>query len=237
MGYSTDLFGTLKTNRQMTLDEKNFLTKFADTRRMARKVDTKYGVEGEFYVDGSGMMGQDNEDNIINYNTPPKTQPSLWCQWVPTEDGRGIEWDGNEKFYKYVEWLQYLIDRVFPYILEDGDEPLVLNGEIEWRGEEDDDIGRIVVKDNKVTTLFGEITYPEQGTTRVFFVTDGPIVDGDNAQNEELHETLEQAEKHAESMTDPRIRVCIVRNAFREADGWNYDDLSNTFETIKTIKE
>lgn len=159
MGYTTDLYGTLKFNRQLTVGEKNYLEKFSDTRRMARNVDNKYGVEGEFYVDGEGPMGQGNEDNIIDYNAPPKTQPGLWCQWVPTEDGNGLGWNGMEKFYHYVEWLEYLIKSVFPWILEDGDEPLVLNGEIEWYGEDREDMGKIVVKNNEVTALEARVVY------------------------------------------------------------------------------
>lgn len=159
MGYSTDLFGTLKTNRQMTVDEMNFLKKFNETRRMGRNVGPEYGEEGEFFVDGSGDFGQGADDNVINHNVPPSTQPGLWCQWVPTEDGRGIEWDGNEKFYHYVEWLQYIIDHVFPHILKDGDEPLVLNGEIEWAGEDREDMGKIEVKDNVIRVYEARISY------------------------------------------------------------------------------
>ena len=159
MGYTTDLYGTLKFNRQLTVSEKNYLEKFANTRRMARNVDNMYGVEGEFYVGGEGLLGQDREDNVIEYNRPPKTQPGLWCQWVPTEDGFGLEWDGNEKFYYYVEWLEYLIKSVFPWILEDGDEPLVLNGEIEWYGEDREDMGKIIVHNNVVTTKEAKVVY------------------------------------------------------------------------------
>jgi hypothetical protein len=32
--------------------------------------------------------------------------PGFWCQWVPSADGCGIEWDGGEKFYAYDKWLQ-----------------------------------------------------------------------------------------------------------------------------------
>lgn len=159
MGYTTDLCGTLKFNRQLTVSEKNYLEKFANTRRMARNVDNVYGVEGEFYVDGEGPFGQDREDNVIDYNRPPKTQPGLWCQWAPTEDGYGLEWDGNEKFYNYVEWLEYLMNKVFPWILEDGDEPLVLNGEIEWYGEDREDMGKIFVHNNVVTTKEAKVVY------------------------------------------------------------------------------
>lgn len=70
---------------------------------------------------------------------------------------------------------------------------------------------------------------------RVFFVTDSSI------DNEELHETLEQAQNfEVQDEKTKRIRVCLVRNAYRElplGKSWNYNDLSDTFETIKTLKE
>lgn len=152
MGYTTDFNGTLKLNKQLSQEDKTFLTKLAETRRMARNVEG-FGVEGEFYVDGGGVFGQGQEDNIIDHNRPPSTQPGLWLQWVPTEDGMGIEWDGGEKFYNYVEWLEYLIENIL------APRGYVLNGEIDWAGEESGDLGRIVVKDNIVTTLRGTVTY------------------------------------------------------------------------------
>ena len=156
MGYSTDFDGTLKLNKKLSEEDHKFLTKLAETRRMARKVDAKYGVEGEFYVDGEGMFGQDQEDNVIDHNRPPSTQPSLWLQWVPTEDGMGIEWDGGEKFYNYVEWLEYLIEKIL--------EPrgYIMNGEVYWYGEDREDIGIIKVKDNQVSTYLGQLKYEEE---------------------------------------------------------------------------
>lgn len=145
MGYTTDFEGTLKLNKTLTAEDKTFLEKLASTRRMARNVEG-YGVDGEFYVDGTGFMGQGNDDNIINHNRPPRTQPSLWLQWVPTQDGNGIEWDGGEKFYEYVEWLEYLIVKIL------APKGYVLNGTVDWQGERDEDKGTITVKDNVVTT-------------------------------------------------------------------------------------
>jgi len=149
MGYSTSFEGQLKFNKQLSLDDHTFLTKLAQTRRMARNVDAKYGVEGEFYVD-------DETTGVIDYNTPPSTQPGLWLDWEPTEDGWYLEWNESEKFYDYVEWLEYLINKIL------APKGYVLNGEITWQGEEPDDIGKIIVKDNKVTTMQGEIIYKEE---------------------------------------------------------------------------
>lgn len=146
MGYTTDFEGRFNLDRKLDDDTFDFLTKFNDTRRMKRNVDAEYGVEGEFYVDGEGDFGQDESNDIIDYNMPPSTQPGLWCQWCPTDDREGIEWDGNEKFYAYLEWLNYIIKN---FLAPKG---YVLNGEVSWEGEERTDTGVIRVLNNKVTT-------------------------------------------------------------------------------------
>ena len=144
MGYTTDFRGSFEITPKLSNEDRIFLTKLAQTRRMQRKLDSKYGVEGEFFVDGAGDFGQDEDKSITDYNRPPRTQPSLWLQWIPNEDGSELEWDGNEKFYSYIEWLQYLITNIFK------PKGYKLNGTVEWRGEDWDDTGSIVVKDNKI---------------------------------------------------------------------------------------
>lgn len=113
-----------------------------------------YGEFGEYYVGDNDRLG------VKDYNTPPGKksygddsnvgQPGLWCQWVVRDDDT-LVWDGGEKFYAYVEWLEYLIENFFK------DWGVLLNGEIEWQGEEMSDRGQIVVKDNVVETY--EVTY------------------------------------------------------------------------------
>jgi hypothetical protein len=142
MGYSTDFFGVFNVTPKLKQEDNEFLTKLAQTRRMKRDV-TKlppgyWGVEGEFYVDGEGDYGQTKDASVIDYNTPPSTQPGLWLQWIPSDDGETIQWDGGEKFYNYVEWLEYLIEMIL------SPRGYVLNGEVEWQGEETDDRGKIV---------------------------------------------------------------------------------------------
>lgn len=144
MGYTTEFEGCFSLNKELDDVTFDFLKKLNETRRMARNVNAKYGVEGEFYVDGGGMCGQAHEKSIIDFNGAPKTQPGLWCKWTPTEDRRGIEWDGAEKFYAYVEWLEYLISKVL------APRGYVLNGSVKFRGEESDDRGTIKIKDNVV---------------------------------------------------------------------------------------
>jgi hypothetical protein len=160
VGYTTEFEGTFTLNSPLTELEAEYLRKFSGTRRMQRNtaeveklpdpvreaVKLPVSHEGAYFVGGAGWAGQDRDDSIVEYNDPPHGQPGLWCQWVPTEDLKGIEWDGNEKFYSYVEWLEYIIENFLkPW-------GYTLNGEVRWRGEEFSDIGVITVKDNAVST-------------------------------------------------------------------------------------
>ena len=144
MGYTTDFSGQFTIDRPVDQATYDLLYGLATTRRMGRKgLPKENGVEGEFYVDGSDNYGID--DNIIDYNTPPKTQPGLWCQWLIQEDKQTIEWDGGEKFYHYVEWIKYFINSILK------PQKYILNGQVTWQGEDIGDRGLIIIKNNKVT--------------------------------------------------------------------------------------
>jgi hypothetical protein len=145
MGYTTEFQGKFEFNKVLDDATYNMLYGLANTRRMARKIDKKYGVEGEFYFNDLENLGQDHETGVIDYNKPPKTQPSLWCQWTPTKDKKYLQWDQNEKFYEYIKWLQYIIDKILK------PKKYKLNGMVSWRGEHFDDTGTITVKNNKIT--------------------------------------------------------------------------------------
>jgi hypothetical protein len=159
MGYTTDFSGQLSLSRPATQKEIDYINLLCSTRRMKRDVeklkelykgehglDGDYGVEGEFFAKDDGEYGQKNDGTVIDYNSSG-VQPGLWCQWLLTEDGERLEWDGGEKFYHYVEWLRYLIEKFFHKW------DILLNGEIKWQGEDMDDRGKIIVKDNVVETI------------------------------------------------------------------------------------
>ncbi len=144
MGYTTDFSGRFELNKELSPKMEQYLKLFNETRRMERNTDEVFGVQGEFFVFGGGSFGQDHEENVVNFNEPPSTQPSLWNQWTPTDDRMGIEWDGGEKFYHYSDWLVYLIHKV---LAPNG---YVLNGVVTWQGEEIGDVGEIIVENNRV---------------------------------------------------------------------------------------
>lgn len=66
--------------------------------------------------------------------------PRSYCQWEVTHNGDELEWDGGEKFYYPVEWMQWLIDQ-FP--------EHQFSGELIAQGEEAGDAWKLVVKGNK----------------------------------------------------------------------------------------
>jgi len=144
MGYTTDFSGRFELNKELSPKMEQYLKLFNETRRMERNTDEVFGVDGEFFVFGGGSFGQDHEENIVNFNEPPSTQPSLWNQWTPTDDRMGIEWDCGEKFYNYTEWLVYLIHKI---LAPNG---YVLNGVVTWQGEDTGDVGEIFVENNRV---------------------------------------------------------------------------------------
>lgn len=200
MGYSTDFFGSFKLSRPATAEEREYVNRIADTRRMQRDVnklmelykgehgnpfakdktnaDEVYGFKGEYFAKNDGNMGQSSDESIIDFNAASGEiawkdydgdwtkrdemrkainadiikQPGLWCQWR-LDDETTLSWDGSEKFYNYIEWLQYLIVHFF--------EPwgIKVNGEVTWQGEDSNDMGKIIVTDNVIEIYEGEVEY------------------------------------------------------------------------------
>lgn len=167
MGYTTDFTGSFEVTPALKPEHRAYLEAFNNTRRMARdgtivknlpdpvREAAQLPALPDYYVGAAGQShGQQDTPDILNYNKPPRGQPSLWCQWVPSEDGREIVWDGGEKFYEYVLWLRYIINHFLqPWGYR-------VNGTVEWQGEESDDRGRIVVKNNAIKTARPTVTWP-----------------------------------------------------------------------------
>ena len=153
MGYTTDFFGEFDVIPPLTPDQVAYLRAFNNSRRMMRDAEKTenrpdplriavglktVGPEGSYFVNESGWAGQDPGPDVLNRHVSPKGQPSLWCQWVPTDNGEALEWDQGEKFYNYVDWLKYLVSHFLrPW-------GRALSGSITWQGEDLSDMGRIV---------------------------------------------------------------------------------------------
>ena len=145
MGYVTDFEGHFTVTPPITDEE--ILDKFEalKRRRMFRDVEKlakmmnistdecikKYGKHGEFWYDkNDNNFGQNHDESIIDHNSPPPSQPGLWCMWEYDKDVNVIKWDGGDKFYNYIEWIIYIINEIL------APKNYVLNGTVEWSGED-----------------------------------------------------------------------------------------------------
>lgn len=182
-----DYINTFSETRRMRRDVNKLMELYKGKHGNPHPADNTpdgiYGNEGEYFAFDDGNTGQIEDASILDYNAAPgqrgfdansdfnarwsenkkrinagECQPGLWCQWIVREaddDDQNdiLEWDGGEKFYNYVEWLKYMIAHFFSKW------GVILNGEIEWFGEDYNDRGKIVVTDNVVEVFKGRITY------------------------------------------------------------------------------
>jgi hypothetical protein len=153
---------------------------------------------------------------------PPR---SYYCQWVPTEDGAGLEWDQVEKFYDSVEWMAYLIDHLLrPGAVASlaGDPQFagftfdhVLNGVIDADGEARNDRWRLVVNDNVVRRIDAVITFPETlwamhvlGPDDIVAMPDQATAEAKAAEVNAIAEMLRQ--RPTASDLDPHLSAAVI---------------------------
>jgi hypothetical protein len=103
---------------------------------------------GEFRFEGAvpaetilrlmDLAGEDGND------LPGDWPDDGYCQWVLTKDRGGLRWDGNEKFYDYVEWLEAIIANVLKPA------GIGLTGTVGYQGEEIGDSGVLIAEGDTV---------------------------------------------------------------------------------------
>lgn len=106
MGYTTDFLGHIDINPVLNAAEIAYLEAFGLSRRFDRP-GGPYEVPANPYAEAE--VGRDPSVPTEVYNRPAPGQPQLWCQWTPCWDGCCLAFDGGEKFYRPVQWLEYLI--------------------------------------------------------------------------------------------------------------------------------
>lgn len=172
MGYDTIFKGFFLFDRPLTQEQIDYLKKFSETRRTKRDpeiaknmpdplrlaVSLPIGEEAEYFVNGKGCAGQDRDESTIDSNKPPGKQPQLWCQWEPNDKGTRLRWNKAEKFYAYIHWLIYMIDKFFiPWQYK-------LNGKVRYYGEGHGDTGVIIVENNNVYHRY--LSYNKEGRVK-----------------------------------------------------------------------
>lgn len=167
MGYTTEFKGIgFWTEPPLRPEHRAYINAFAERRHMTLRTDeiaagptrTAVGLDAgelgvnvvgdDIHVSTGRPLGDSGGDGcVLGGNSPPPGVPGLWCQWVVDETGH-INWDGGEKFYNYEEWLAFLMERYL------GPWGYVLNGFIDYQGEDGDDFGRIIVANNELRNVF-----------------------------------------------------------------------------------
>jgi hypothetical protein len=188
VGYTTSFSGKVTVTPPLSAAEASFLRRYAHTRHCAHQPGPYTAATPPTQAEIEQYGRQRAELTFSDCPRPGSScgrngdsVPGLWCQWVPggydseTDTYGIIKWDGGEKFYDYVEWMKFIIQHFFmpgawalsgtgPAVPGGAATSLdpaghVLNGVIEWQGEEGSDAGRIVVKDNAVMTQVATRSY------------------------------------------------------------------------------
>ena len=181
MGYTTEFIGKFTFNKKPSAEMKKYINRFAKTRHVKRDVKAikklfpdwedrswkgQLGDSAEYFLQPDNEVRYKKDDRldmtcfyerngIIDDNQPPKSQPGLWCHWIINKNGE-LVWDGGEKFYEYVEWLEYLIKNFF------APEGLILSGRCFYAGERMNDWGYICIENNRVEQIPNDIVVTEQ---------------------------------------------------------------------------
>ena len=182
MSYLTSFVGVLSIDPPLSSAHRRYLEAFAQSRRVCR--DATYtatrpdavrlaaglpiGAEGSFFVGAGGMLGQEGggsmldpggptaaEIGIVDFNRPPIGQPHVWCCWQPTEDGAGLHIPESGAHYEPISWFNYLQHHFLqPW-------GYVVSGEIDYRGDDAVDAGRLSVRDKSLQCTTGNVCGPQ----------------------------------------------------------------------------
>ena len=82
-----------------------------------------------------------------------EAMPEGWCPWKPDDEKTIIADDGTA--YYAEEWLAYIIE----YILKP--KGYLLNGQVDWYGDECEDRGRYIVTDNSIKIQTARFIYED----------------------------------------------------------------------------
>lgn len=79
--------------------------------------------------------------------------PSIHCDFEVNSDATGLVWNGSEKTYEAIDWIQLICD---DFLDEFG---VLANGSLVANGESRGDVWRLDVKDNVVTRVEGRFEF------------------------------------------------------------------------------
>jgi hypothetical protein len=93
--------GHIRVTPPLNAAEYEYLQAFAESRRHSGRSSDPYDVPHHPRDDGP-------TSHTDAYNSPPAGQPSLWCPWHPSCDGRCLVLDTEPGVNAAAAWLGYL---------------------------------------------------------------------------------------------------------------------------------
>tara|TARA_Y100001972_G_C7654795_1_gene329618 strand:+ start:1833 stop:2258 length:426 start_codon:yes stop_codon:yes gene_type:complete len=97
----------------------------------------------------------ERHDSEYEYGNKNREYPSIWCGFEVNE-GDVFEWDTNEKTYMGQEWIRFFVNKVIEWNKE---KEIIVEGEMEWRGQDMGDNGKVKVKYNSGSKMYQIDTY------------------------------------------------------------------------------
>lgn len=168
MSYTVNIHGRFRIDKPLAGAQVEYLQQFSKTERIARHtmvtqatycienqpdpvrnmLGLPVGTEGAYYVGGNAKICRRHSPS-----QPPKGQPSDYCCWTVSNDGKWLEYDtANAPIYSFhSEWLTYLIDH---FMRRWGRK---IHGKVQWQGENPTDTGVIEITSNGVAVHKGRM--------------------------------------------------------------------------------
>ncbi|WP_194150325.1 hypothetical protein [Prescottella subtropica] len=217
MGYTTTFTGEIHVHPPLNEAERAYLHRFSRSRRVDSPLGP-YAFDGE--------TAGDDSNRVVG------GQPGLWCQWVPSDDGSRLVWNGLEKFYRSSAWMRYLIDTflcrgallqhdltdpkpgwAFPDELRQFAFDHTLHGTILASGQ-DGATWRIEVRDNEVSVVETSGPAPIEYT---LFLLPRHTLHALDREFDAAFDIDEYEDEYADRREIPRIVEACVRELFPSA--------------------
>lgn len=155
MGYKIYFDGAIGLVPTLSIAHRNYLREFSDTYRKTlprcdeRLPDTLRNAVGL-------PFGEDGEYCCLRtshgWAPPPASQPSNHCVWAPGSEGSTLVSADDPEYSAYAaEWMEYVMEH---FITPWG---YAGNGSVKWQGDDAYDKGVIIVKDNIVSVILGDV--------------------------------------------------------------------------------
>ena len=156
IGYTTDFTGQFRLDRRLAPEHAAYLRAFNEARHMRLNAKRAETVADHWRVAAGLPVGREGmyctfmtagasaaRGLVLEDASPLGPNTSRYCGWVPTDDDRGIAWDGAASG-GFAAWLAFVVEH---FLDRWG---YAVRGAVAWEGETAGDTGVLVVLNNRI---------------------------------------------------------------------------------------